>query len=78
MSLAVLNRLIACCAMLRHSFRKPALSLTSKYKTRVTACDNNPDVIQLFAQQCVTCETLFFTASYSTWPGSDVRITEVK
>jgi hypothetical protein len=54
MSLAVSNRLVACNALLRHSLRKRALSLTSKQKTQVTACDNNPDVIQLFAQQHAT------------------------
>lgn len=36
------------------------LSLTSKQKTQVTACDNNPDVIQLFAQQHATWETILY------------------
>jgi hypothetical protein len=52
---------------LRHSvapFRKRALSLTSKQKTQVTTCGNNPDVTQLFAQQHATWETIYHPVLY--------------
>jgi hypothetical protein len=54
MSLAVSERLIASSAVLHHSLSKSALPLTSKLKTQVTARDNNPDFIQLLAQQLET------------------------
>jgi hypothetical protein len=62
--------------MLRHSLGKSQLSLTSKEKTQVTAYYNSPDVIQLFAQQRVTCETFVYRPALYV-SGSDVRITEV-